>query len=65
MKYLDVSEDEILAAQHFAMSCLKVLLEPSSAVPIAALLKYGPLNSATRCVVVIVTGGNIEVRQTK
>jgi threonine dehydratase len=60
-----VREDEILAAQQLAMSCLKILLEPSSAVPIAALLKYGPVNPATRCVVVIITGGNIEVRQSK
>lgn len=60
-----VSEDEILAAQQLAMSCLKVLLEPSSAVPVAALLKYGPLNTTTRCVVVIVTGGNIKVQQSK
>ena len=56
-----VSEAEILAAQKLAMSCLKIVLEPSSAVPVAALLKYGPWRAETRCVVVSVTGGNIEL----
>jgi threonine dehydratase len=54
-----VSEKEILAAQKLAMACLKLLIEPSSAVPIAALLKYGPCLPDTRRVVIIVTGGNV------
>ncbi len=58
-----VTEAEILAAQMLTMSCLKLLVEPSSAVPVAALLKYGPVHKATGRVVIIVTGGNVEVQQ--
>ena len=58
-----VTETEILAAQALTMSCLKVVLEPSSAVPVAALLKYGPEHASTRRVVIIITGGNIEVHR--
>jgi len=56
-----VSEAEILAAQQLAMSCWKLLVEPSSAVPLAALLKYGPQRPQSRRVAVIITGGNIEL----
>ncbi len=54
-----VSEAEILAAQQLAMSCLKLVIEPSSAVPLAALLKQGPQLCGTRRVGLILTGGNI------
>jgi threonine dehydratase len=57
-----VSEQEIVDAQRLAMSCLKVVLEPSSAVPVAALLKHGSWCSSSRRVVVILTGGNVQVR---
>ncbi|MCR9259047.1 MAG: pyridoxal-phosphate dependent enzyme [Pseudomonadaceae bacterium] len=56
-----VSEQEIVDAQRLAMSCLKVVLEPSSAVPLAALLKHGSWGSDSRRVVVILTGGNVEL----
>ena len=56
-----VSDAEILAAQKLAMSCLKLLIEPSSAVPIAALLKYGAWRADTRTVVVILSGGNLQI----
>lgn len=56
-----VSEAEIIAAQKLAMSCLKILVEPSSAVPLAALLKYGPVQGGSRKVVVVITGGNVEL----
>lgn len=55
-----VSEAEISAAQKIMMSCLKLLVEPSSAVPLAALFKYGPQAPRSRRVVVVITGGNIE-----
>lgn len=54
-----VSEADILAAQQLAMSCLKQLIEPSSAVPLAALLKHGPQHTGSRRVAVIISGGNI------
>lgn len=53
-----VGEQEIIAAQKLAMSCLKLLIEPSSAVPIAALLKTAPHQSARR-IGLILTGGNL------
>jgi len=56
-----VTESEIIAAQRLVMSCLKVIVEPSSAVPIAALMKHGPQKRSSRRVAVIVTGGNQEV----
>ncbi len=52
-----VSEDEIVAAQSLLMSCLKVLVEPSSAVPFAAMLKAPPQTPAG----VIITGGNLSL----
>ncbi len=56
-----VSEREITAAQQLAMSCLKVLVETSSAVPLAALMKHGVQNPDTRRVVVVLTGANLQV----
>ena len=50
-----VSEAEIIAAQRLVMSCLKVLVEPSSAVPFAALLKARPGGR----VAVVLTGANL------
>ncbi len=49
-----VSESEIIDAQQLLMSCLKVIVEPSSAVPFAALLK----TPSDRPVGVVLTGGN-------
>ncbi len=57
-----VSEQEIVDAQSLAMSCLKLVLEPSSAVPLAALLKHGSWCSGSRRIVVILTGGNVQLR---
>jgi threonine dehydratase len=56
-----VTESEIAAAQKLAMSCLKLVIEPSSAVPLAALMKYGPVNPASKCVAVILSGGNVDL----
>ncbi len=52
-----VDEDEIIEAQQLMMSCLKVLVEPSSAVAFAALRKARPSGD----VGMIVTGGNVAV----
>ena len=54
-----VTEAEIGRAQNIAMARLKVVIEPSSAVPLAALLKYGPYRTSTRRVAMILSGGNV------
>lgn len=56
-----VEESEIVAAQKLAMSCLKLLIETSSAVPFAALMKFGPADPDSRRVVIIVSGGNVDL----
>ena len=52
-----VTEAEILSAQSVLMSCLKILVEPSSAVPFAALLKHPPAHP----VAVVLTGANLSM----
>lgn len=54
-----VSEDEILDAVRFALLRLKLVLEPSGAVGLAAAMT-GKLPATTQHVGVILTGGNIE-----
>lgn len=56
-----VGEDEILEAQAILMSCLKILVEPSAAVPFAAILKNGPQNLSSNRVAVVISGGNLVV----
>ena len=50
-----VSEAEILQAMRLVWQLLKIVIEPSSAVPVAALLKASPKN---RRMGVILSGGN-------
>jgi threonine dehydratase len=54
-----VSDAEILEALRFALLRLKLVIEPSGAVPLAALLA-GRLPPGIRRVGVIVSGGNID-----
>ncbi|MFI7498421.1 threo-3-hydroxy-L-aspartate ammonia-lyase [Streptomyces sp. NPDC049687] len=54
-----VSDDEIRAAMRFAFERLKIVMEPSGATPLAALLA-GRVGSPGRRVGVIVSGGNID-----
>lgn len=56
-----VSDAEIVAAQKLAMSCLKLVIETSSAVPLAGLIKYGAHNAASRRVVILISGGNVNL----
>lgn len=57
---LTVSEGEIAAAMRLFLECTKLLIEPSSSVPVAALLaKRLPDNY--RRVGVILTGGNVDL----
>ncbi|MFI1505307.1 pyridoxal-phosphate dependent enzyme [Streptomyces sp. NPDC020597] len=54
-----VSDDEIRAAMRFAFERLKIVVEPSGATPLAALLA-GRVGDLPRRVGVIVSGGNID-----
>ncbi|MFF6803367.1 pyridoxal-phosphate dependent enzyme [Streptomyces sp. NPDC012616] len=54
-----VSDDEIRAAMRFAFERLKIVVEPSGATPVAALLA-GRVDDLPRRVGVIVSGGNVD-----
>ncbi len=57
-----VSEAEICAAQKLLMQRLKLVVEPSAAVPFAGLLNVSRLQQLdARCVGVILTGGNTQL----
>lgn len=59
---LTVSEAEIVAAMELIWKRLKIVMEPSSAVPLAAILKYPHLFAGQR-VGVIITGGNVDLKK--
>ena len=56
-----VSEAEIIAAMRCILQDLKLLIEPSSAVPVAALLA-GKIGAAGQRVGVILSGGNVDLQ---
>lgn len=55
-----VSEDEIIEAMRLIWELLKIVVEPSSAVPVAAILTR-KVNIAGRRVGVVLTGGNVDL----
>jgi threonine dehydratase len=57
-----VSEDEIRAAVKFLLLQLKILVEPSGAVPAAALLA-GRLPAEIQSVGVVLSGGNVDFEE--
>ncbi len=57
---LTVSEDEIVAAMRLIWARMKIVMEPSSAVTLAAILK-NPDTFAGKRVGVIITGGNVDL----
>ncbi|CAL9349645.1 L-threo-3-hydroxyaspartate ammonia-lyase [Streptomyces sp. enrichment culture] len=57
-----VSDDEIRAAMRFAFERLKIVVEPSGATPLAALLS-GRVTNLPRRVGLIVSGGNIDTER--
>lgn len=57
---LKVSESEILSAMRILSERTKLVVEPSGATGIAALLRYAPVFSGQR-VGVILSGGNVEL----
>ncbi len=55
------SEDEILDAMYLTWQRMKIIIEPSAAVPLAVILK-NPELFAGRRVGVILTGGNVDLK---
>jgi threonine dehydratase len=59
-----VSEDEIKAALRLVYERMKIIIEPSCAVPLAAVLKNPNLFKGKK-VVIILTGGNVDLSKFK
>jgi len=59
---LTAGEDEIVAAMQLVWKRMKIVIEPSSAVPLAAILK-NPDTFRGKRVGVIVTGGNVDLER--
>ena len=59
---LTVGDDDLRGAMRFAFERLKLVIEPSGASALAALL-YGKLDAAGGRVGVIVSGGNVDARR--
>lgn len=59
-RVLLVSEEEILAAMRLIWERMKIVIEPSCAVPFAAALRYKELLKGKR-VGLILTGGNVDL----
>jgi threonine dehydratase len=59
-RVITVSEDEIIAAMRMIWERMKIIIEPSSAVAIAALIKESELFRGKKTGVII-TGGNVDL----
>ena len=57
---LTVSEESILAAMRLLFEHTKLVVEPSGAVPLAALLQHGPPRGSAR-IGVVLSGGNADL----
>ena len=57
---LTASEDEIVEAMKLIWKRMKIVMEPSSAVPLATILK-NPETFAGKRVGIIITGGNVDL----
>lgn len=57
---MTVSDDEIAAAMRLVWERMKIIIEPSSAVPLAAVLKHEN-QFAGQKIGIIVTGGNVDL----
>lgn len=58
-----VSEEEIIQAMKWVWERMKIVIEPSSAVPVAAVLKHKELFKS-RKVGIIISGGNVDLSKT-
>jgi threonine dehydratase len=61
-KVLLVSEEEIIHAMWWVWERMKIIIEPSSAVAIAAVVKYKSELKGKK-VGVIISGGNADIRE--
>ena len=59
---LTVSDEEIIAAMRLVYERMKLVVEPSGVVPLAALLKNKNLFAGKR-VGIIFSGGNVELKK--
>ena len=63
-RYVDgvitVGEESIIAAMRAIWETMKIIVEPSAAVPYAAVLE-GKIESASRRVGIVLTGGNVDL----
>lgn len=59
---LTVSEDSIVKAMRLVWERMKIIIEPSSAVPIAAIMDYNHLFVGKK-VGVIISGGNVDLER--
>ena len=57
---LTVSEDSIRAAMRLLWERTKLVVEPSGAVPLAALIEHGPPRGCSR-IAVVLSGGNVDL----
>lgn len=57
-----VSEDEIVRAMHLVWERMKIVIEPSSAVPLAAALKHKE-HFRGRRVAIVLSGGNVDLEK--
>ncbi len=60
-KVLLVSEEEIVAAMWWVWERMKIIIEPSSAVAVAAVIRYKDQLKGKR-VGVIISGGNVDIK---
>jgi threonine dehydratase len=58
-KGVTVSDEEVLSAMNFAVSHLKLVLEPGGAAPLAAVLS-GKVKTTRRTTLLIASGGNVD-----
>lgn len=58
---ITVGEDEIIEAMHFVWERMKIIIEPSSAVPVAAVFRQKQRFEGKR-VGIIISGGNVDLR---
>ena len=59
---ITVSEDEIVKAMRIIWERMKIIIEPSCAVPFAAVLQQ-PERFANKRIGIILSGGNVDVER--
>jgi threonine dehydratase len=57
---ITVTEEEIISAMRFIWERMKIIIEPSSAVPVAAVLKH-PRKFSHHRIGIVITGGNVDI----